>query len=104
MGFLTACGEDPFAEPALHQAAIDGDLDEVKLILKSGVGVNSKSKTGATALHWAAFKGNYEVASFLLKNGADVNALTNKGSTPLRLATTHNKKKLITLLKQYGGR
>ncbi len=103
-GVISSCGEDPFAEPPLHQAAIDGDLEEVKQILKSGIQVNSKSKTGATALHWAAFKGQYDVALYLIKNGADVNALTNKGSTPLRLATTHKKTKLIRLLKQYGGR
>lgn len=101
---ITGCGNDPFAEPPLHQAAIDGDLDEVKQLLSSGVDVNLKSKTGATALHWAAFKGKYEVGLYLIKNGADVNALTDKGATPLRLATTHKKKKLIALLKQYGGR
>ena len=101
---MSGCGDDPFAEPPLHQAAIDGDLDDVKQILNSGIGVNSKSKTGATALHWAAFKGNYDVAVYLLENGADVNASTHKGSTPLRLATTHKKTKLIKLLKQHGGR
>lgn len=101
---ISGCWQDPYAEPPLHAAAIRGDLDKVKNILKSGVGVNSKSKTGATALHWAAFKGHYDVALYLIKNGADVNALTNKGSTPFRLATTHKKIQVVKLLKQYGGR
>ncbi len=104
MQLISGCWEDPYAEPPLHEAAMEGDLHEVKELLNSGVGVNSKSNTGSTALHWAAFKGHYDVALYLIKNGADVNALTNKGSTPLRLATTHKKTKLIKLLKQYGGR
>ncbi len=101
---LFGCWDDPYAEPPLHEASIRGDLDEVKAILKKGVGVNSKSKTGATALHWAAFKGHYDIAQYLIQNGANVNALTDKGSTPLRLATTHKQKKVIKLLKQNGGR
>lgn len=101
---ISGCWDDPYAEPPLHEAAIRGNLDEVKSILKSGVGINSKSNTGATALHWAAFKGHYDLALYLIQNGADVNALTDKGSTPLRLATTHKQTKVIKLLKQYGGR
>lgn len=101
---MQGCWDDPYAEPPLHEASIRGDLDKVKILLKKGVGVNSKSKTGATALHWAAFKGHYDIAQYLIQNGADVNALTDRGSTPLRLATTHKQKKVIKLLKQNGGR
>ncbi len=101
---MLGCWDDPYAEPPLHEASIRGDLDEVKVILKRGIDINSKSKTGATALHWAAFKGHYALAQYLIQNGADVNALTDRGSTPLRLATTHKQKKVIKLLKQHGGR
>jgi len=100
---LAACGPSPFDEPPLHDAAMRGNLDTVKELIKSGVEVDSRNSEGATALHWAAFKGQTDVARYLLAKGADVNAHTRKGSTPLRLATTHEQHEVIKLLKAQGG-
>lgn len=99
----TACGPSPWDEPPLHEAAKNGDLEEVRELLKAGVDVNSLNSEGATPLHWAAFKGHVDVAKALIENGARVNAETKKGSTPLRLATTHKKERMINYLRSKGG-
>ena len=101
---MAACGRGYFDEPPLHDAAMRGDVEEVKALIKSGESVHSVNSEGATALHWAAFKGHVEVARVLLANGAEVNALTKKGSSPLRLATTHKQTGMIRYLRSRGGR
>lgn len=101
---LTACGPSPWDEPPLHEAAKQGELEELKTLLDSGISVHSKNSEGATPLHWAAFKGHVAVAKELLKRGANINATTKKGSTPLRLATTHKQQEMIAFLKSRGGR
>ena len=100
---LLACGPSPWDEPPLHDAAKNGDIEEVRELLDAGIDVNSLNSEGATPLHWAAFKGHVEVAKLLVKRGAKVNALTKKGSTPLRLATTHKQQDMIRYLKSRGG-
>lgn len=61
----------------LHQAANDGYLDAVKLLLKSGADVNAKTDDGDTPLI-RAVKGHseahYQIASFLIESGADVSS------------------------------
>lgn len=101
---LSACGPSPWDEPPLHEAAKNGDIEDVRELLDAGIDVNSLNSEGATPLHWAAFKGHVDVAKLLVKRGAKVNALTEKGSTPLRLATTHKQQAMIRYLKSRGGR
>ena len=101
---LAACGRGYFDEPPLHDAAMRGDVERVKALIKEGESVHGVNSEGATPLHWAAFKGHVGVARVLLANGAEVNALTKKGSSPLRLATTHKQTQMIRFLKSRGGR
>jgi TonB family protein len=74
----------------IHEAARNGDLERVKMLLKDTPElVSSKddlSAYGYTPLHWAASKDHKDVVEFLLANDAEVNVRDNHGSTPLHIA------------------
>jgi len=94
-----ASGASAFCGP-IHDAARDGDLKKVELLLKEQPAlVSSKDeKYGQTPLHIAAFNNRLDVAKLLLANKADVNAKANNGSTPLHLAAAKGNKDMVELL------
>ena len=68
-------------------AAMQGDGETVRALLKQGVDVNAAQGDGMTALHWAGVKADAEMAEMLLYAGANVKAATRLGGfTPLFLA------------------
>src|SRR5690242_13841825 len=70
-------------ERFLH-AARSGDLEKLKILLKSNPAlVDSKDVGGATALHIAARERHKNVAALLLANKARVDARANDSGTPL---------------------
>ena len=62
------------AEP-LNDAAKEGDLDEVKRLIKEGANIESKDVSGSTPLYNALDRGNKEVVQFLILKGANVNGV-----------------------------
>jgi ankyrin repeat protein len=79
---LGAAGASPVAD-----AAMQGNREAVRSLLKSGEDVNAAQGDGMTALHWAAIKGDAELAQMLIYAGANVKATTRIGAyTPLYLA------------------
>ncbi len=72
---------------ALADAAMHGDKDTVRALLKEAADVNAAQGDGMTALHWAATKNDADLAQMLLYAGANVKATTRIGAyTPLILA------------------
>ena len=68
-------------------AAMQGNRDVVRSLLKQAADVNAAQGDGMTALHWAAMKDDAELVQTLLFAGANVRATTRIGSyTPLILA------------------
>jgi len=57
----------------LHQAATDGDVEQVKLLISKGADVNAEDEEQKTPLHYAAKSGKMEVVQLLVEAGADVN-------------------------------
>jgi ankyrin repeat protein len=74
---------------AIAQAAENGNLPAVRLMLDVGFPLNAKvGDDGATPLHAAASAGAVDLVAFLLERGADIEATdTTWGATPLRWAT-----------------
>lgn len=84
----------------LYYAATTNDLDEVKMLVESGMAdVNATNPAeGATALHGAAYEGNVDCVRYLLENGADVNVHDDDGWTSLHAAVCGEKRKCVGLL------
>lgn len=96
--------EDP--EPNLTPlmiAAINGDIDAVKLLLESGVDIEAASKDGETALMFGASKGHIDVVRILLGSGSNIDATNAKGWTTLMLAVRDNDEKIVELLLSNGA-
>ena len=56
----------------LHYAALTGDLNRVKELVKRGAAINSKYNCQKSVLHYAAESGNLELVQWLVEQGADV--------------------------------
>ncbi|MEO8679542.1 MAG: ankyrin repeat domain-containing protein [Vicinamibacterales bacterium] len=96
---LLAAGTAPVAD-----AAMAGDKDAVKALLKQAVDVNAAQGDGMTALHWAAMNGDTELAQMLLFAGANVRATTRIGAyTPLFLASQQGHGPIVAALIKAGS-
>ncbi|XP_034151025.1 LOW QUALITY PROTEIN: ankyrin repeat domain-containing protein 40 [Esox lucius] len=72
---------DKELQERLREASAIGDIDEVRLLVESGVNVNSQNEiNGWTCLHWACKRNHKAVVSYLLSSGADQEILTPKMS------------------------
>jgi hypothetical protein len=87
----------------LHQAIINGDIDQVKSQISAGTDVNLKNKMNWTPLQTAIRHQQKEIIQFLLEKGADVNARDNLGKTPLHLAVETGQKELVEQLIAKGA-
>jgi serine/threonine-protein phosphatase 6 regulatory ankyrin repeat subunit B len=79
--------------PVLN-AAEEGDLEKVKLLLKQGRSINERDprvKFGWTPLIAAIYQGNTNVAHYLIASGADVNIPDNRGETAIMWATVSDE-------------
>ena len=92
--------EDSAGENALMLAALNGDVDLVKLLITKGAEVNKK---GWTALHYAAANGHDEIAKLLLGYSAYVDAPSPNGTTPLMMAARGDHVSTIKLLLDGGA-
>ena len=91
----------------LVNAAQDGNVETVKMLLAAGVDVNARDKYyKQTALYEAVVSGSPETVFALLSAGADVNARPdenfNFGETPLIAASTKNAE-IVKLLIDEGA-
>lgn len=84
----------------LYYAATTNDLEEVKMLVESGMAdVNATNPAeGATALHGAAYEGHVDCLRYLLENGADVNIHDDDSWTSLHAAVIGKKRKCVELL------
>ena len=85
-------------------AAMRGELDEVRELLRSGADVNAPQSDGVTAMHWAAENGDAALARVLIYAGANLGPLTrNDAYTPLHMAARGGHAEVIELLVEAGA-
>jgi len=99
LGTNTAWVDSPVAD-----AAQQGDLGEVRELLRAGSDVNAAQGDGMTALHWAASRGDDEMVGVLLYAGAVAGARTRLGNyTPLHLAARNGRSTTVATLVESGA-
>jgi ankyrin repeat protein len=93
------------ADPLVADAAMRGNADGVRTLLKGGADVNAAQADGMTALHWAALNGDLPTMDVLLLAGATRDALTRVGAyTPLHLASQRGNAPAVKRLLDAGAR
>jgi len=94
----------PAVDSRVADAAMQGNRELVRTLLKQAVDVNAAQGDGMTALHWAASKDDAEMAQLLLSAGANAHATTRLGGiTPLWLAAQNGNGRLIEMLLKSGA-
>jgi len=87
------------AESTLADAAMRGDREAVRSLLKQKVDVNAPQGDGSTALHWAAYRDDVEMAKLLIASGASMSAKTRLGEmTPLVMAARNGSAPMLALM------
>uniref|UniRef100_A0A3B5MH15 Ankyrin repeat domain 39 n=2 Tax=Xiphophorus couchianus TaxID=32473 RepID=A0A3B5MH15_9TELE len=111
-----SCCSHPVSSPSVHQtldemdfergiwsAALDGDLQRVRLLVQKGTDPNMKDSAGYTALHYGSRSGHLAVCTFLLESGACPSPQTPGGATPLHRAAYCGHPDVVRLLLQSGA-
>jgi len=84
---LLAHGAEPTTQ-ALSQTVTFGHLDVLKSLMSSGAEVNLVESSGINLLHWAAITNRPALIPVLVKAGVPINAVDDFGFTPLMYAAT----------------
>jgi glutaminase len=79
-------------------AASQGDVDEVRTLIASGVDPNIGDYDGRTALHLAASEGHHDLVAYLLDQGADPAPVDRWGGTPAADAQRGGHREIVELL------
>ncbi len=88
----------------LSEAAMQGDKQQVRQLLKERVDVDGAQGDGSTALHWAAFHDDADMVRMLLAAGANVKAATREGAiTPLFMSCQNGNAAIIEALLKAGA-
>jgi hypothetical protein len=93
----------PEVSRSLHQAIVEGDIDQVQSLLSKGADVNLKNRMSWTPLHTAARNHQKAIVELLISKGADVNAKNKANQTPLHFAVDRGQKDVIELLIAKGA-
>ena len=86
----------------LHEAAKEGRIDVVRLLLENGANANAEANGQYTPLHIAASMDNVDCVVELLKHNADVTKKDEFDKTPYRTAIIMKCKKAAQILKTEG--
>jgi ankyrin repeat protein len=85
------------------RAALEGQTESVKALLRKGADVNAKDGAGRTALMFAVINMHRETVKALLDCGADVNAGANDGGTALMFAASCGDADIVRALLKEGA-
>ena len=73
---------------SFHDAALDGNIETVKLALEAGIQSDIIDADGINALMFAAFNGHSDIIKLLFEKGVPINKQDNNGRTALMYAST----------------
>lgn len=87
----------------LLQAYEMRDFEEMEMLLKKGIGINSKNRESLSFLHTAAETGDTETGRWLIQHGADIRIRDKYGFTPLMTAAGNGRDEMVKLLLDKGA-
>ena len=94
----------PLPDSPVADAAMRGDVEAVRSLLKGGADVSAAQGDGMTALHWAAERGSVAMAEMLIYAGGNLHAVTRLGDyTPLHLASKAGRGSVVVTLLEAGS-
>ncbi|KAJ5067283.1 cyclin-dependent kinase inhibitor 2c [Anaeramoeba ignava] len=82
----------------LHYATENSQLDMIRLLIESGIKIDSQNKNGKSSLHIAVRGNMYDVVEQFIAYKADINIQNKDGFTPLFIAVQFNFYKIAELL------
>ncbi len=97
---------DQAGRTPLHYAALEGRVDDLRLMIAEGANVGAADKAGMTPLHMACQQAQVAAAAALIDAGAPVNAQDAHGNGPLWRAVFAFKQggpELVKLLLDAGA-
>ena len=93
----------PVEEEQMRQAALEGNLEQVKDLVKRGINVNAPDQEGHTALMFAAFNGHTAIVLELIEAGAIVDRRDLLGRTALLYGSTGPFPETVSALLDKGA-
>lgn len=91
-------------EAPVADAAMRGDVETVRVLLRQGEDVNAAQGDGMTALHWTARTGEASLAEMLIYAGANLETTTRVGAyTPLLVAARSGNQEVLATLVKHGA-
>ena len=107
ISIVASCCE-PSANLELHQAVVEGNLEEVNNAIANGADINTRTVNFKSPLYLAVEQGHYAIAEALLHSGAnadltDLRFAERRGVSPLVVAIENGQLPLVRLLIQQGA-
>ncbi|KAJ7964450.1 Potassium channel SKOR [Quillaja saponaria] len=87
----------------VNSAAYQGDLYQLKGLIRAGADPNKTDYDGRSPLHLAASRGYEDVTLFLIQERVDINSKDNFGNTPLLEAIKNGHDRVASLLVKEGA-
>jgi ankyrin repeat protein len=88
---------------ALADAAMSGDVQMMKTLLKGGADPDARGQFGTPALHWRVDADDLAGAKLLLDAGANADGTTERDITALSLAIANGNAAMVDLLLKAGA-
>ena len=97
-----AQGQDELCND-LMRAAYKGDVDAMKIALRTGIDIDAQDEFGRTALIFAVDGKNVDAVQMLIEQGADLEIQSEHGATALTLAVAIDDVYIAYLLIEHGA-
>ncbi|KAF7455779.1 ankyrin repeat-containing protein [Cryptosporidium felis] len=106
LGLLHTCAPcrgGPISSKAIHFAAIRGNQEITKTLLKFGADINDRDEDEKTPLHYASFRSNSQFVTWLIQAGAEVDAKDKYGRAPIHIAALSGNVGIAKILVEGGA-
>lgn len=103
---ISSVETEPYADlgwTLAHIAADDNSVELLRLAVKHGANISSRSRDGPAPIHVATRYGHLETMLMLLEKGVDVNMPMRSGSTPLHMAAEQGDIQMTRMLIEKGA-